>query len=459
MIDQEREDAISAHLAEGGSMNRRSLMKAFGAAAFAASPLLTAACGSDSGSSTTKAAATTAADKAGASQLGASLKDILGDPGKLSTVGQFDVTGVWPLTGQGSVYGDYQTKGWELGVKHVKEWSGLEFKTATLDHQSGNPQAGAAAARKAGASGSPIFPSSYIFVFGAIAPGCKQYKLLSLDAGGGTGPAAKGLPYCYGFRAGWPQDPQPGMTKLLREMYPDKRRWAVVSWDAGATYLDPLKADMQKIYGQYDVELATFQPAKIGDTNYDSVIQKVKEAKPDVIALLTGGTDCGYQAKAIQRAGIDATVVCSEFTPDAVKIAGDAYKDWFFGYDFLNVDNPTNDWTKIFVDAFREEYDKDPINYAAAYYAEAFAYAELMRRILEKGGDLKDGAQYITALESNPTFPHVYGGKGKEPGKLTIDVKTHTPAAIPMIGFQSDGKGGVKELLTYDINAKDYTRL
>lgn len=432
-------------LVTSSNVSRRRLLQVFGAAALA-SPLL-AACGGSDGKTPT------AADLG---DVGAKLKTILGDSGKLGTVGSIEISGIWPLTGQGSVYGDYQTKGWLLGTKHIKEWSGLDIKTNILDHKSGDPAAGTAAARKAGEAGSPFFPSSYIFDFGAIAPACAQYKMLSLDGGGGTGPAAKGIPYLYGFRAGWPQDPQPGMTKYLRETFPDKKKWAVISWDAGDAYVTPLKQAMQETYAKYDVDLVAFEVARIGDTNYDAVVQKVKAANPDVVVLLTGGTDCGYQAKAIQRAGLNATVLCSEYTPDAIQIAGPAYKDWYFGYDFLNVNNPTNDWTSLFIDAFRTEYGKDPINYSAAYYCQAFAYAELMKRTLDKGGDVKDGAQYIPALEENPTFKHVYGGSGSTLGELTIDLTTHSPSAIPMIGFQSNGAGDVKELVTYNVNANDY---
>jgi branched-chain amino acid transport system substrate-binding protein len=450
------EEDIRAYIESGGSLNRRRLLKYFGVATVASSPLLSAACGSDSGGGGGAATTSGGTTAASGSEVGAQLTELLGDPGKLKTVGSFKSTGTWPLTGQGAVYGEYQTKGWKLGLKHLKEWAGLDMTTDEVDHKSGNPQAGAAAGRQAGLSGSPVFPSSYLFVFGSIAPACKQYKMLSFDGGGGTGPAFNGIPYCYGFRAGWPQDPQVGLTKLLREKLPEKTRYAVISWDAGAPYVDPLKAYMSELYQKNGIELTEFVPAPIGGTNYEAQIQKVKESDPDVIVLLTGGTDCGYQAKAIQRAGITATIACSEYTPDAVKIAGTAYKDWYFGYDFLNVKNPTNDWTKLFIDAFREEYGKDPINYSAAYYTKVFAYAELMKRILDKGGDIKNGEEYIAALEEKPTFPHVYGGSGSTLGEITIDTETHSPSAIPMIAFQADGNDNVTELATYNVDARDY---
>ncbi len=88
--------------------------------------------------------------------------------------------------------------------------------------------------------------------------------------------------------------------------------------------------------------------------------------------------------------------------------------------------------------------------------------ARLVDRILAKGGDIKDGDAYITALEEDPSFPHVYGGSGSELGRMVIDTTTHSPKEITMLLFQSQGTGNVKDitpLATYNVKAAQYKTL
>jgi hypothetical protein len=125
--------------------------------------------------------------------------------------------------------------------------------------------------------------------------------------------------------------------------------------------------------------------------------------------------------------------------------------------------NPPNDWSKFFV----TNWEKDnggavPGFYNASDYITAFAVAILMDRIIGFGGDIHNGADYVKALESDPVFPHVYGGHGSTLGTLAIDTGTHSPKSIPMLVFEALGTGNVKDikpLATYNINGADFLLL
>lgn len=164
--------------------------------------------------------------------LGKQLQDILGKPENLLAKGpgNFDVIGSWPLTGPGSIYGKLQSEGFKFGADHVEAWTNgkLKFQVEAVDNGGGDPQKSVANARQAGLAHEPIFPTSYIFGFGAQPALIAQYKMLSLDPGGGTGPLAIGLPYCYGFRASYPQDLIPGLLKTITRLNSDVSKLAVV---------------------------------------------------------------------------------------------------------------------------------------------------------------------------------------------------------------------------------------
>lgn len=419
---------------------------------------LLAACGGGSETSASSAA-TTSSSK----QLGDSLRTILGEPQNLLAKGpgEFDINGMLALSGPSSIYGKLQTEGIEMGIEHVEAWTNgkLKFNFTGLDHKGADPQASVQAARSAGQSGSPLLYSSYSWGFGAAVPLIEQAKILSLDPGGGTGPTLQGVPYCYGTRANWPTDPQDGLTKMILKENPEAENWLLVQPEIAPEYNDAVTKYMEKLYAREGVNFLGTELAPIGQTDYATVIQKVKEKDPDVVVFMTFGPDPAYQAKEVIRQGVDAIFGCNEFTPDAVKLAGSAYKDWYFGFDYINALDPPNDWTKLFVEQFEGQRGEAPGYYQAGFYVTTFIFARLMDAVLGAGDDIMSGDAYVKALSGNPSFPHVYGGEGDVLGELVIDLKTHSPSSIPMIGFQSEGDGsidGIVPLATYNIGGRDF---
>src|SRR4051794_38209071 len=406
-------------------------------AALSAGSLL-AACGDSKSDSTSKAAAATATPKS-TTNLGAQLQTILGKPENLLAKGpgSFKVAGQFALTGAGSVYGQLQSDGFKYGALHVAQWtnSKLVFDTKYYDNKSGIPQAEAAAGRQAGLSGVPVFINSYIFGFGAVLPFAKQYKMFSPDPGGGAGPIPgpfAGAPYCYGFRASYPTDCLDGIVKYFTEQFPDKKKFLSVQPVIAPPYNNAVKSYVDNLLGRYDVQNLGQELAPLGASNYSATVQKIKQHNPDVVLWTTFGTDVAYQAKEMRRQGLSSVINAAvDFNPTLAKLAGSALKDWYFGFDYLNTVNPPSDWSKFFVTNWQKDHAGTlPSFYNAADYITAFAVAELIDRILGFGGDIKSGDDYVKALEQDPSFNHVYGGKGSELGQMVIDTKTHSPKRI-----------------------------
>jgi hypothetical protein len=51
---------------------------------------------------------------------------------------------------------------------------------------------------------------------------------------------------------------------------------------------------------------------------------------------------------------------------------------------------------------------------------------ELVRRVLEAGGDATDTTLLQNSLEENPTFKSLYGGDAKTTGEVTFNPDDHT---------------------------------
>lgn len=396
--------------------------------------------------------------------LGRRLRELLGEPENLlrQGPGTFPIMGSWALTGQGSIYGKLQTEGFRLGSEHVAAWTNgkLKFDLEALDHKSGDPQALVANVRKAGRAKIPILITSYIFGFGAQTAAIEQYKMLSLDPGGGTGPLLKGVPYCYGFKASYPTDLQDGLYRAVKELYPEVKRIAALDVQIAAPYNDAVKAHVEKLVNEHGLELISYTTAPIAKTDYSSTITEIRGDEPDAILCSNFGTDIGYLARDIQRVGIQGLFGAVDFTPDGAKIAGPAFRDWIFGLDYINAKNPPSDWSKLFVAATLKEHN-DVQNFHASYYVSAFAFAITMDRILGAGGDIRNGDDWVEAFESDPTFPHVYGGSGKQLGEITIDPETHSPESIAMLVLKAGGTASTRDfevLATFDIGGRDFQK-
>jgi branched-chain amino acid transport system substrate-binding protein len=441
----------------GSPLTRRKLLRTAGATGLglAGGSLLAACGGSDSGSSTAAATASklTAEGQKLNSILGITSQDLALTKGKTLHLGA-----VLPLTGPGAEYGVYQGNGLKLAVEQIQQAGGPKIKLTVLDHKSGDPQAGAAAARQLGIAGVGAVVASYIAAFGSMLPAVKRYEMLTLDGGGGTGDTNQGAPYFYGTRALTPDDPFVGTYKYVAEKRPEWKKVALVIWDAGAPFYNPVKAKLQSILASHGMQLVAFNLAKIGATDFSSIIAKLKAADPDVVQLSIWGPDPGYFAKQAAAAGLRAQIVGCEYTPTAVKVAQSAYDNYWFGMDIFDFQNPPNPLSKFFVDAYTAKYGQPPtMFYSPNYFETTLAFWDLARRAAKAGGDINKGPDLQKQLLANPTFASVYGGDSSTVGTFALDKKTHSLATRPLGLFKAKGATiGFSSLATFDIGAKDF---
>ena len=130
-------------------------------------------------------------------------------------------------------YGQQALKGLNLAAKEIKEAGGPEFTIETKD-LAVSTTAGADAAREWGENGKiHMSLAAGFFGTGSMIPLIDQYKILTIDPGGGTSTAFQGKPFAWGGRAITPDDSLAGAVEYIKAKMPDAKRWAVTGYDIG----------------------------------------------------------------------------------------------------------------------------------------------------------------------------------------------------------------------------------
>jgi len=368
---------------------------------------------------------------------------------------------VLPLSGGGEkAYGESMTKGIDLALEDIAASGGPNIELDVKDNGTANPELSVTAINELGEAGTPAILSSLVNSFAAMNDGLVKYDILALDGGGGTATWNKGAPYFYGTRAVSPDDTLVGMAEYLKSAYPEKKSYAVVTWQ-----LDPALNEMDKealtsTLNKAGMEFSgTYEYVPFGGTDYASAIAKVKEANPDYVLVSIYGADPGVFASQAKAAGLESQMVGFEFTQGGLDASRGAWEDgWLFVQDYFNHESPSSDLGACFATKFKEKYGTNPDFYAANYYEGLLGLWELARETQANGGDYNSGADMLAALEADPTLVSVYGGDGSMAGSYTLDAETHSVSERPIGVFEYKG-GTVTPLATFGPGGSNYQAL
>jgi branched-chain amino acid transport system substrate-binding protein len=458
---------VTADQNEPGGINRREVLRRLGiaGAAVAVAPGMLAACGGDDKgtSSATTGSSGSSGSAAPGGDVGQRLLDALGlkSTDKLGADINFRMGAVLALTGNGSYYGKTMTNGIDLAVKHIKAAGGPTFEVSYKDHKSGDPAAGVQAATELGTAGFPAKLASYGDDIGAMVSQTEQYKIMTLDGGGGVGGSLQGRPFLWGARAQVAIDQFPGFFKYTKEALPDAKTVGFIGWDLG----EPLNTDLRNILTKAIADAGyefngLLEQVKPNTTDFSQVMPKVKSNEPDILLAYLFGQDPGAFMNQVQTAGLNEKGIFGfEFTPDGVNTSKGAFeKGWQFTYDYFDAKNPTSPLGTLFVDEFRAANNSDPDFYAANYYEDTLAMWDMIRRVLAKGGNVNSGVDLENSLKENPTFTSVYGGDANKNGTLRFNLNTHSVDQRFMGVFRYEN-GKVTTLATFDIGGADYKKV
>ncbi len=401
-------------------------------------------------------AATATTKPASSGSVGTQLTSLLKIDPKYAAKGlDFPVGAVLALSGTGSFYGKTMSRGIDLAVAHIKAAGGPNFKVIYKDHKSGDPAAGQAAITELGTAGVPAKLASYVDDLGAMFQGTEQYKVFTLDGGGGTSIFGQGKPYLWGTRAITPNDPMPGLFKYLKGAVPTAKTAGLVGWDIGEPGNSIIKADvLAKIAAGGYTHNGLYELVPVGNQDFSQVLPKIKQNEPDILLVSLYGQDPGSFMNQSVTSGIKSTKIGFEFTPDGLNASKGTYDSagYTFAYDYFDAENPVSPLAKLFVAEFKAKYKENPDFYAANFYENMLVLWEVIRRTLKKGGDPRKGDQLDAALRDNLTVVSVYGGTATTIGTYSLDAKTHSVLKRGMGIFEYKG-GKVTPKATFGIDA------
>ena len=465
----ERPDVTQGPALPIGKVTRRSML--FGAVGVVGTAAFLAACGDDDdagGSGDTAApGGTTGGTTAGTAgggggDIGGQLATLLGIEEATSGKGQtVDLGAVLALTGSGSFYGKTMSRGLDLAAKHIEAAGGPKFNYIYIDHKSGDAAAGEAAITELSSKGVGAKFASYVDDLGAMLAGTAQYKMFTLDGGGGTSIFGQGQPYFWGTRAITPNDPMPGLFQYLKETQPDAKTVGLVGWDIGEPANGIIREDILKKIADAGYEFNDlYELVPVGGQDFSQVLPKVKANEPDILLVSIYGQDPGSFANQAATAGLSAIRIGFEFTPDGLNASKGTYDSdgYIFAYDYFDPKSQKSLLAKKFVEDFNKEYGEDPDFYAANFYENAFVMWEVMRRIWKADPEADaTGEAMDKALQEDLTVISVYGGDEQTPGTYTLDPKTHSVIKREMGVFEYKG-GKVTPKAFFGIGAEGYTK-
>ena len=400
-----------------GRLSRRELLRriGIGSAALTLGPSLLAACGGDdddaapagstaasgdTGGSTAGSAGGGGAASGDAAKIGEWLKIDAANSGKGKS---YPIGAVLALTGPGSFYGKTMSRGIDLAVKHIKAAGGPDFKIEYFDHKSGDAAAGKEAVTALGSKKVSMKLASYVDDLGAMLEGTKQYKIFTLDGGGGTSIFGQAQPYFWGTRAITPNDPLPGLFKWLKETQPKAKTVGLCGWDIGEPGNGIIKEDvLAKIKAGGYEHNGLYELVPIGTQDYAAVFPKLKANEPDILLLAIYGQDPGAFVNQSVTAGLKSFRVGFEFTPDGVNASKGSYdkEGWIFTYDYFDPASAASPLAKLFV-ADSRRVRRGPRLLRRQLLREHPEHVGDSRPRPQQGRGPSDGAQLDAALQEN----------------------------------------------------------
>ncbi len=308
------------------------------------------------------------------------------------------------MTGFGAYYGRVETDGQILALEQINSSGEFPFKLEIVvgDHKSDDPVAGLNAARKQITIDKvPWINSSWVATTIAVNPICQENKVVEMNAGG-IGEELIGLPWLHNTRLGSSQV----VPSLLDYMHNELgvKKLAMIYWnDASGRGFARIAKDVAQEKG---MQLVFSEPHERGVKDYRSLIAKIKAANPDGMASWTWGVDLGYIVKQSREARLDIPIVSQDAAPPALEIGGDSMEGLIFGGDmwYPEIDNLfNNQFTQAYSKRFNIEPKKIDV-YAAYYYELVYVMRDVLRYVLDKGGDPFDGEQLEKAINEIKLF-------------------------------------------------------
>ena len=285
-----------------------------------------------------------------------------------------------PLTGQNAQYGMQWKQGFDLALDEINAAGGVKGRPlayAFEDSQS-DPRQSVAVAQKFVADkkivvelGDFASPASM-----AASPIYQKAKLVQFGFTNSHPDFTKGGDYM------WSNSVSQADEQPLSAAYAVKtlglKRIAVLhlNTDWGRTSKD-LYVKAAKEYGAEIVAVEAYIP---DEKDFRSTLVRVRDAKPDGLAMLSSYSDAALIARQAKQAGLKLPMVAasSVYSPKLIELGGDSVEGMFTASRYFP-DDP-RPLVRKFVAAFKAKYGKEPDAFNAYAYDTVILMAQVMNQ-------------------------------------------------------------------------------
>ncbi len=348
------------------------------------------------------------------------------------------IGGIFPLSGNVSVYGVEANNGIDLAIDEINGSGGINGKKVVLisEDDEGNPDKTVNAFQKL------TTRDGVKIVIGSLTSGCTkavtsraQVQKIIQIAPAATSPDITDAGD-YIFRACF-IDPFQGTVggKFAVESLNAKN--AAILYDIGSDYSVGLTENFEKTFTALGGKIVAKESYATNDKDFNAQLTKIKNANPDVLYLPDYYNVVSLIAKQARAQGIDIAFVGADGWDGVTTNAGDEVLNGYYSNHY-SVDS-TSEAVKKFVAAFRSKFSKDPNAFAALGYDSVYM---LKDAILNAGST--DTAAVRTALENI---------KGEYvTGNLSFDAKHNPVKAAVMLEVVKGEDGKLNAVYKTTVN-------
>ena len=322
----------------------------------------------------------------------------------------FPVGAFWPMTGPQAYYGRVMSRGALTAIDQINGAGGVagyKMNLIITDFKNVDVNLCVTGVRKMiSVDKIPVVLASFSVTSLGAQPICEKAKVLMIN-GGAWSPKLVNKPFLHTIRLSQ-QQLLPAMIKHFWDMGIRRLGLMYLSDPSGEL---PMKNTVIPMWTKWGGTIVAEEPHQPGLTDFSAYLTRIRAAKPDAIVNLSTGADIGYAVKGAREVGLTCPISVPEWTNDLQTIAGDTSENIYSCVEFYDRKS-SYPLTQAFVKDFETKWQEPTDFYSANYYdAVRFIFAELIRRVVKKGGNPLNGGELEEAIWQNPTFDSVYGGK------------------------------------------------
>ena len=194
---------------------------------------------------------------------------------------------------------------------------------------------------------------------------------------------------------------------------------AAVLYDVANVYSRSLATVFQHAFERAGGKVSAFETYTTGESDFSRQLQRIREARPEVLFLPNYQEEVPVQARQAREEGIDAVLLGSDSWALASLAESPQFEGAFFGLHWHFGESDATPEARRFVSEYRAAYGHDPSDLAALTYD---AFGVLFSAIRSAGTDPDRIRQALADLEGYRGVTGVisYRGTGGDPPKRLI---------------------------------------